>query len=74
MAKIKFIRKYDFYNSTAYEVIYHSGRIVSYWDSQIEKMPATVKAFLEGKKPREQYDKVFRRTEYIYQEDKTKCD
>lgn len=65
-SKIKFVRKYEFYGSAAYEVIYHSGRLVSYWDSQIKKMPATVKAFLEGKQPREQYDKLFKRTEYIY--------
>jgi hypothetical protein len=67
MAKIKFIRKYEFYGSTAYEVIYMSGRIVSFRDTQTEKMPATVKAFLDGKQPREQYDKLFKRTEYIYE-------
>lgn len=64
MAKIKFIREYTFYGRTAYDIIYNSGRLVM---TDAEKLPKTARAFLEGKTPRQQYDKVFRRNEYIYQ-------
>ena len=61
---MKFVRKYNLYGIEYYEVIYKSGRIVTY---SRERLPKTVKAFLAGKQGREQFDKVFNRTETIYE-------
>jgi len=63
-SKIKFVRKYDFYNHECYEVVYNSHRCVAYFCRPI---PKTVKDFITGKTPHEQYDKVFKRTEFIYE-------
>ena len=63
---MKFVRKYNLYGIEYYEVIYKSGRIVTY---SRERLPKTVKAFLAGKQGREQFDRVFNRTETIYEKD-----
>lgn len=62
--KMRFVRKYNLYGIEYYEVIYKSGRIVTY---SRERLPKTIKAFLAGKEGREQFDKVFNRTETIYE-------
>lgn len=61
---IRFIRKYNLYRTVYYEVIYKSGRIATY---SLERLPNTVKSFLVGKQGKEQFDKVFNRTETIYE-------
>lgn len=64
-ASIKFVRQYDFYNANnkVYDVIYASGRVCMY---SAERLPASVKRFIEGKTGRSQYDKLFKRDEIIY--------
>lgn len=61
-AKIKFVRKYDFYGSTIYEAVYESGRVYTYWNGKISK---PVKEFVESKIPKKQHDK-YHGDEYIY--------
>ena len=52
------------YRENWYEVIYHSGRIVTYTEPEL---PATVVDFMFSSNiRREQYDKVFKRDEKLY--------
>lgn len=62
--KIRFVRMYKMYRENWYEVIYRSGRIVTYTEPEL---PATVNAFVESSTIREQqHDKVFHRDEMLY--------
>lgn len=62
--KIRFVRMYKMYRENWYEVIYHSGRIVTYLEPDL---PATVGAFVDSATiRRQQYDKVFKRDEMLY--------
>lgn len=62
--KIRFVREYTMYRENWYEVIYHSGRIVTYTEPEL---PATVVDFMFSSNiRREQYDKVFKRDEKLY--------
>lgn len=63
-AKIKFVRMYKYYRSNWYDVVYESGRVVTYLDIHL---PKTVERFVESATGREeQYCKIFKRTEMIY--------
>lgn len=62
--KIRFVRMYKMYRENWYEVIYRSGRVVTYTEPEL---PATVNAFVESSTIREQQrDKVFHRDEMLY--------
>lgn len=63
MAKIRFIRKYEFYRKTYYDIIYASGRIFTV---DTDRMPKTAKAFIETHSGKEQYDITSKRYEIIY--------
>lgn len=64
MEKIIFVRYFKQYGEEWYDVFYVSGRVQSYIK---RKLPKTAKAFLDhSTKCKEQYDGVFKRTEYIY--------
>lgn len=64
-AKIKFVRKYEAYRENWYDVIYHSGRCQTFLETDI---PKTVETFVTtATKRREQYDKLFKRNEMIYE-------
>lgn len=61
---IKFIRKYEIFNRVYYDVIHEpSHRIYTYTETDL---PKTAKAFINGKTPVKQYDKIYKRSEYIY--------
>ena len=62
--KIKFVRMYKMYRENWYDVVYHSGRVVSYLEPDL---PATVERFVESSTIRkQQYDKAFHRDEMLY--------
>ena len=62
--KIKFVRMYKMYREDWFEVVYHSGRIVTYTQPNL---PRTVEKFIDMATGREErYTKVFNRTEMIY--------
>lgn len=62
--KIRFVRMYKMYRENWYEVIYHSGRVVTYTEPSL---PATVGAFVGSATIRRQeYDKVMKRDEMLY--------
>ena len=64
--KIKFVRMYKMYRENWYEVIYNSGRIHTYAGE--ENLPCTAREYVTtASKRTEQYDKVFNRTEMIYE-------
>ena len=64
-SKIKFVRTFAAWNSEWYDVVYESGRI---YGGVLADAPRTVKNFIvTAKSKREQYDKVFKRTETIYE-------
>ena len=63
MAIIKFVRKYDFYGSTAYDAVYMSGRVFTFIDRDL---PKTVKRWVKDKPISEQYDNVYKRWETYY--------
>ena len=64
MANIKFVREYEAYGSTWYNVLYaKSNRLYTF---TTEDLPETVKRWLKGRKGIEQYDRVFKRDEIIY--------
>lgn len=63
--KIKFVRMYKMYREDWFDVIYHSGRIVSYTQPTL---PTTVEKFVEEATNRtEQYDTLYKRYEMIYE-------
>lgn len=64
--KIKFIRKYDMYRENWYDVVYHSGKIFTYVGE--ENLPKTALEYVTtATKRTEQYDKLFKRSEMIYE-------
>lgn len=63
--KIKFVRMYKMYREDWFDVVYHSGRIVTYTQP---RLPSTVEKFVaEATTRTEQYDTVFKRHEMIYE-------
>ena len=63
--KIKFIRKYEAYRENWYDVIYYSGKIYTFLETEL---PKTAREFIEtATKRTEQYDKLFKRSEMIYE-------
>lgn len=63
-AKILFVLHYAMYREDWFDVIYESGRVVTY---TLPDLPKTVQAFLEESNDvRKQYSKVFNRDEWIY--------
>lgn len=63
-AKIKFIRMYKMYREDWFDVVYHSGRTVTYTQPNL---PSTAEKFIEAATGRkEQFDKFYKRTEMIY--------
>jgi len=62
--KIKFIRFYELYGHGYADIIYTSGRIVS---KERNDLPKTAHDFMKDKHGQEQYDRVFKRKEIIYQ-------
>lgn len=67
MANIRFVREYDLYGSTFYDVVYGKpgspSRLYMY---SREDLPKTVQKWLEDKVGDTQYSKVFEREEIIY--------
>ena len=64
MGKIKFVRLYTFYREDMFDVVYKSGRVVSY---RLPDLPRTVVQFVVNAENRtEQYDPVFKRWEMLY--------
>lgn len=67
MANIKFVREYDLYGNTYYDVVYgkpgNPSRLYMY---SKEDLPKTVQKWLEDKVGNTQYNKVFEREEIIY--------
>lgn len=64
MANIKFVREYEDYGSTWYDVLYaKSNRLYVY---TADDLPKTVQKWLEDKDGVRQYDRVFKRDEIIY--------
>ena len=64
MAKIRFIREYNFYSYKMYDIIYKSGRAVTH---RAESLPKTAQNFLANAKHKVlQYDSLFNRDEIIY--------
>lgn len=62
--KIRFVRTYTMYRENWYEVIYCSGRIVTYTEPEL---PRTVYDFLASSKiQEEQHDKIYNRDEMLY--------
>ena len=72
MARIRFVREFESYNDTWYDVAYYSkcgnyvGRLFTFTS---EDLPKTVKKWLDGKNGVAQYDSVFKRHEIIYREE-----
>lgn len=63
--KIKFVRMYKMHRENWFEVIYHSGRIVTYTQPEL---PCTVEAFIDAATIRKEYfDTIFKRMEMIYE-------
>ena len=63
--KIKFVRMYKMYREDWFDVVYHSGRIVTYTQPNL---PGTVEKFIDAATVRtEQFDKLFKRYEMIYE-------
>ena len=63
--KIKFVRMYKMHREDWFEVIYHSGRIVTYTQPEL---PSTIEKFIADATVRkEQYDPIFNRPEMIYE-------
>lgn len=63
--KIKSVRMYKMYREDWFEVIYHSGRIVTYTQPYL---PNTVEKFVFDADTRtEHYDPVYKRYEMIYE-------
>ena len=61
--KIKFIREYEAYNHTWYDIIYKSGRCHTVMDD----ISKTAKEFIDKATiRREQYDRTVNRPEVIY--------
>ena len=64
MAKIKGVIMYKMYREDWFDVVYQSGRIVTYTQPTL---PATVEKFIDSATSREEhFSKVFNRTEMIY--------
>ena len=64
MDKIKFVRQYDSYGEKWTEVVYKTNRLVTYG----EHIPKTVQEYIDRcNKRTEQYDKIFKRTEVIFE-------
>ena len=65
MDKIKFVRQYESWGMTWYEVCYKTYRIYTY--TSHESLPKTDTSFINAHDGIAQYDKVFKRDEMIYQ-------
>lgn len=65
MAKIHAVRVYQFYDEEYADVMYESGRLVSY---AVNELPQTVKDWMVDKDWTVQYDKVYKRNEVIYKD------
>lgn len=67
MANIRFVREYDLYGSTYYDVVYgkpgNPSRLYMY---SKDDLPKTVQKWLEDKVGDTQYNRVFEREEIIY--------
>ena len=63
MAKIKFIRIYEFYDSEWCDILYESNRLCT---MPVTEMPKTAKAWLANKTGIEQYDRTLKINEIIY--------
>lgn len=61
---IKFVREYKMFGKSYTDVVYDSLLIRTY--DETDELPKTVKAFLQGKKAKVQYDNTFKRLENIY--------
>lgn len=62
--KIKFIREYEGWGGTWYDIIYKSGRCHTALKCDLSK---TAKEFINNATRREeQYDRIFKRPEIIY--------
>ena len=67
MAHIRFVREYDLYGNTYYDVVYGKpgspSRLYMY---SKDDLPKTVQKWLEDKVGDTQYNKVFERDEIVY--------
>ena len=63
MAKIFRIRQYMWYDEEWYDIMYESGRLVSY---PVESLPKTAQRWMVDKEWDVQYDKLYKRNEVIY--------
>ena len=64
--KIKFVRMYKMYREDWFDVVYKSGRIHTY--AGAHNLPKTALEYVEkASKRTEQHDKVFNRSEMIYE-------
>lgn len=67
MANIRFVREYDFYGSTYYDVVYGTpGKPSRCYTYPKEDLPETAQKWIEGKEGVTQYNSVFKRDETIY--------
>lgn len=61
---IKFVRHYQAYREDWFDVVYESGRCYTY---RLPDLPKTVDDFIQSAEScEEQYDRTFKRKEYIY--------
>lgn len=64
MAKIAFIRTYDFYGTEWMDILYDSSNRM--YTMPVEDMPKTAAKWMADKTPKLQYDKIHKREEVIY--------
>ena len=64
MAAIKFVRKYQMYGRTYFDVVYNSFRVYSFTP---DDLPKTARRFIDNASETvNQFDRLFNRTETIY--------
>ena len=64
-AEIRFVREYNYWNTTWYDVIYKSGRLCMH---TAENLPKTVREYIDNaSKKTTQFDRTFKRDEIIYE-------
>ena len=61
--KIKFVRVYKLYREDWYDVVYHSGRVVTYL---MPDLPTTVERFIESSVIREEQHDKYHGAEMLY--------
>lgn len=67
MANIRFVRAYEFYGNSYYDVIYgRPGQPCRVYTYSKEDLPKTVSKWLEGKEGETQRNGVFNRDETVY--------